>query len=290
MTFTETQLKKLGAHVVARASSHLHVHRSIPQDMQFFLAEVKDRVPQLVWIQYRGAGMPGRRTQVKAFRHYVADLLQAQPQALLLIEARSCDLPVREELMQHTSWGKLLHAAVTVRSCTLHTLVHCCGYAPTLLYHPRPLVPLLVFAAMHLPAHETPRSTASPTQELPAQVSTADSRSLAQVPVHPPAYPTDAALRNKRTTEERRLRRQPQKQEQHFDDCVSDFQSLLAPQVEAPRRILGHASASGVSDTLGRLAQRCYRPMDHTTSWTWCMQFGYYTEPGNDYKHRIPRN
>eukprot|EP00971_Amphidinium_carterae_P333204 6467799-Amphidinium_carterae.1 len=113
---------------MTQASSHLHMHRSIPQDMQFFLAEVKERAPHLVWIQYRGAGMPGRRTQVKAFRHYVSDLLKAQPQVLLVVEARSCDLPVREELMQHASWDALLRPAVTVRSCTLHTLAHCCGY------------------------------------------------------------------------------------------------------------------------------------------------------------------
>eukprot|EP00971_Amphidinium_carterae_P336181 6472399-Amphidinium_carterae.1 len=63
MHFTVRQLTHLGAHIVTQASSHLDMHRKLPQDMQFFMAEVRDLKPQLVWIQYRGAGLPGRRTQ-----------------------------------------------------------------------------------------------------------------------------------------------------------------------------------------------------------------------------------
>eukprot|EP00971_Amphidinium_carterae_P198050 3930833-Amphidinium_carterae.1 len=118
---TEKQLKQLGAHITVQASSHLQMHRNLPQDMLLFLTEVKQQAPHLVWIQYRGAGLPGRRAQVRNFRHFVQDLLQAAPQVALLIECRASDLPVREEIMQHASWDHLLRPVCVVRSCTLNS-------------------------------------------------------------------------------------------------------------------------------------------------------------------------
>eukprot|EP00971_Amphidinium_carterae_P349761 6491208-Amphidinium_carterae.2 len=263
--FTELQLKALGGHVVARASSHLHMHRALPQDLQFFLSEVKDSKPQVVWIQYRGSGMPGRRTQVRNFRHYVRDLLQSHPEACLLIECRSSDLPVREEIMQSDAWNSLVQPVRVVRGCNLHESAYCCGYMVRATFAlpaastcsrtcvrrgstsaSSPSVPdtttlppsdpgayWLRYLYDHIAAALTDSAPTAPAQDLHPQAPPPSSEIAPVTSTVTAAYPTDAALRHRLSTQERRLRKQPRLQEAHYDDCGSDFEHLLAPQVEA---------------------------------------------------------
>eukprot|EP00971_Amphidinium_carterae_P075113 1484686-Amphidinium_carterae.1 len=66
----------------------------------------------------------------------------------------------------------------------------------------------------HLYEHAALAVSASPVS------STADAPVHAPVPdAAPSAFPTDAALRHRLTTQERRVRRQARLQEDHHDDC-----------------------------------------------------------------------
>eukprot|EP00971_Amphidinium_carterae_P183871 3650305-Amphidinium_carterae.1 len=158
--------------------------------------------------------------------------------------------------MQHDSWNTLLQAVRTIRSCTLHSQVFCCGYMVRANFP----IPSAAACSSTCSRRSTPSATSSTDmcsdpiaywlrylyeQAASVVAKSADAAapatpvsSVSAVPAltataAPSAFPTDAALRHRLTTQERRLRRQPRLQEAHYDDCGSDFESLLAPQVEA---------------------------------------------------------
>eukprot|EP00971_Amphidinium_carterae_P325070 6455158-Amphidinium_carterae.3 len=95
--------------------------------------DVRDLKPNLLWFQWQGMQTPGRRAQTRLLCTFLQECIQLQLSqgGHCVLETRSSDIPIREEIMQGTTWLSLLPHKCHVRGCALLSplkVERCHGY------------------------------------------------------------------------------------------------------------------------------------------------------------------
>eukprot|EP00971_Amphidinium_carterae_P040575 796340-Amphidinium_carterae.1 len=57
-------------HVLRATHAHVKARRALPTDLAMIVQDIKDMRPQLLWIQYQGQAVPGRRAQTRLLHDY----------------------------------------------------------------------------------------------------------------------------------------------------------------------------------------------------------------------------
>eukprot|EP00971_Amphidinium_carterae_P274959 5455886-Amphidinium_carterae.1 len=219
------------------------------------IAEFK---PQLLWLQWQGMQTPGRRDQTKLLRGFLQECIRLQLQhgGHCVLETRSSDIPIREEIMQGPTWLALLPHASHVRGCALLHPRHverCHGQHLIASFPVRALrchstcreptsspsvdvmqiYPAFVQHTLH---HYAAALAVNPTVPSTVAISSpsAPSDSITTAP-SASLFPTEAALRAKQrirahqsaTGDKPVVQHKRKPQEIHSDDCGDDFSSIL---------------------------------------------------------------
>eukprot|EP00971_Amphidinium_carterae_P190632 3783037-Amphidinium_carterae.1 len=116
-----TALHQSEVEVLTSTHAHVKTGRTVPEDLQILATDLKQRPADLLWIQYQGGAKPGRRAQAKLLKEFFHALVRSHLPRHVIVECRSCDIPIREEIAQDPSWKELLPHQSHLRVCSLVT-------------------------------------------------------------------------------------------------------------------------------------------------------------------------